>query len=119
MLATAYNGTVKQATRNVQIVLQNLLHNELNSDVQSALSLSLWLRMKTGLNLLLASLSVLWKIIDKDANASEVFPYFAPYQEIRILESEEVLLVESGILGFAIRSTALGIRNPLNLLLGL
>ena len=41
MLATAYNGTVKQATRNVQIVLQNLLHNELNSDVQSALSLSL------------------------------------------------------------------------------
>ena len=41
MLATAYNGTVKQATRNVQIVLQNLLHNELNSDVQSALSRSL------------------------------------------------------------------------------
>ena len=41
MLATAYNGTVKQATRNVQIVLQNLLPNELNSDVQSALSLSL------------------------------------------------------------------------------
>ena len=41
MLANAYNGTVKQATRNVQIVLQNLLHNELNSDVQSALSLSL------------------------------------------------------------------------------
>ena len=41
MLANAYNGKVKQATRNVQIVLQNLLHNELNSDVQSALSLSL------------------------------------------------------------------------------
>ena len=41
MLATAYNGTVKQVTRNVQIVLQNLLHSELNSDVQSALSLSL------------------------------------------------------------------------------
>ena len=41
MLANAYNGTVKQATRNVQIVLQNLLHNELNSDVQSALSRSL------------------------------------------------------------------------------
>ena len=38
MLANAYNGTVKQATRNVQIVLQHLLHNELNSDVQSALS---------------------------------------------------------------------------------
>ena len=38
MLANAYNGTVKQATRNVQIVLQNVLHNELNSDVQSALS---------------------------------------------------------------------------------
>ena len=76
--------------------------------------------MKTGLNLLVASLSVLGKIIDKDANASEVFPYFAPYQEIRILESEEVLLVESGILGFAIRSTALGIQeNPLNPLLGL
>ena len=37
MLANAYNGKVKQATRNVQIVLQHLLHNELNSDVQSAL----------------------------------------------------------------------------------
>ena len=38
MLANAYNGTVKQATGNVQIVLQHLLHNELNSDVHSALS---------------------------------------------------------------------------------
>ena len=75
--------------------------------------------MKTGLNLLLASLSVLWKIIDEDANASEVFPYFAPCQEIRILESEEVSYVESGILGFGIRSTAQGLRNPLNPLLDL
>ena len=39
MLANAYkNGTVKQATRKVQIVLQHLLHNEVNSGVQSALS---------------------------------------------------------------------------------
>ena len=75
--------------------------------------------MKTGLNLLLASLSVRWKIIDKDANAWEVFPYFAPRQEIWILESEEVLFVESGILGFGIWSTPQGIRNPLNPLLGL
>ena len=69
--------------------------------------------MKTGLNLLLASLSVRWKIIDKDANASEVFPYFAPCKEIRILESEEVLLVESEIqefFSFGIRNA--GLWNP-------
>ena len=71
--------------------------------------------MKTGLNLLLASLSVRWKINDKDAKASEMFPYFAPCKEIRILESEEVLFVESGILGFGIRSTAQGIWNPLTI----
>ena len=31
---------------------------------------------------------------------------------IRILESGKLLLVESGIVGFGIRNTALGIRNP-------
>ena len=31
---------------------------------------------------------------------------------IRILESGKLLLVESGIVGFGIRNTAQGIRNP-------
>ena len=64
--------------------------------------------MKTGLNLFLASLSVRWKIIDRDANASEVFPYFAPLKGLRILESDEVLLVESGFPEFF----SCGFRNP-------
>ena len=35
-----------------------------------------------------------------------------PCEGIRILESAKFLLVESGILGFGIRNTAQGIRNP-------
>ena len=38
----------------------------------------------------------------------------APCKGIRILESGKFLLVESRILGFAIRNTAQGIRNPTN-----
>ena len=37
---------------------------------------------------------------------------FAPCKGIRIPESRNFLLVESGILGFGIRNPALGIRNP-------
>ena len=37
---------------------------------------------------------------------------FAPCKEIRIPESMKFLLVESGILGFGIQNTAVGIRNP-------
>ena len=37
---------------------------------------------------------------------------FAPCKRIRIPESRNFLLVESGILGFGIRNPALGIRNP-------
>ena len=37
---------------------------------------------------------------------------FAPCKGIRIPESRNFLLVESGILGFEIRNPALGIRNP-------
>ena len=40
--------------------------------------------------------------------------YFAPYKIIRIPESGKFLLVECGILGFGIRNTAQGIRNPTN-----
>ena len=36
----------------------------------------------------------------------------APCKGIRIPESRNFLLVESGILGFGIRNPALGIRNP-------
>ena len=38
--------------------------------------------------------------------------FFAPCKGIRIPESRNFLLVESGILGFGIRNPALGIRNP-------
>ena len=38
----------------------------------------------------------------------------APRKGIRIQESGKVLRVESGILGFGIRSTRQGIRNPTN-----
>ena len=38
--------------------------------------------------------------------------YFAPCKGIRIPESRNFLLLESGILGFGIRNPALGIRNP-------
>ena len=37
---------------------------------------------------------------------------FAPCKGIRIPESRNFLLVESGILGFGIRNPALRIRNP-------
>ena len=65
-------------------------------------------KINEQLNLFLASLSVRWKIIDRDANASEVFPYFAPLKGLRILESDEVLLVESGFPEFF----SCGFRNP-------
>ena len=38
----------------------------------------------------------------------------APRKGIRISESGKILFVESGILGFGIRNTAQGIRNPIN-----
>ena len=38
--------------------------------------------------------------------------YVAPCKGIRIPESRNFLLVESGILGFGIRNPAQGIRNP-------
>ena len=38
--------------------------------------------------------------------------YFAPCKEIQISKSGKSLLVESGILGFAIRDTSQGFRNP-------
>ena len=37
---------------------------------------------------------------------------FAPCKEIRIPESMKFMLVESGILGFGIQNTAVGIWNP-------
>ena len=62
---------------------------------------------------MLASLSVRWKIIDKNANAWEVFPYFPTWKGIRILKSEEVLLVESAIPEFSSRGFHNpGLRNP-------
>ena len=62
---------------------------------------------------MLASLSVRWKIIDKNANAWEVFPYFPTWKGIRILKSEEVLLVESAIPEFFSRGFHNpGLRNP-------
>ena len=39
-------------------------------------------------------------------------PRLAPCKGIRIPESRNFLLVQSGILGFGIRNPALGIRNP-------
>ena len=38
----------------------------------------------------------------------------APYKGLRILKSGKILLMESGILGFGIRNTAQGFRNPTN-----
>ena len=40
------------------------------------------------------------------------FLFVAPYQGIRIPESRKILLIKFEILGFGIRSTAQGIRNP-------
>ena len=40
--------------------------------------------------------------------------YFASCKGIQIPESGKFLLVESGILGFAIRNTSQGFRNPIN-----
>ena len=44
---------------------------------------------------------------------TETFDLFvAPCEGMRILESAKILLVASGLLGFGMRNTAQGIRNP-------
>ena len=39
---------------------------------------------------------------------------FRPFKEIRSPGSGEILFVESGVVGFGIRNSARGIRNPTN-----